>query len=66
MICAYIYFNPVEKYPDYRNRTTKKHLDIIANQLRRIKECSLKPEDKKKLLNDMKAVIDEQLKNNAV
>lgn len=60
MICPDIYFNPIEKYPDYRNRTTKKHLDIIANQLRRIKECSLKPEDKKKLLNNMKELIDTQ------
>jgi hypothetical protein len=47
----------VPNYKDYRNRTISKHLDRIKNQLRQIKDCSLRPEDKKKLVEELKAII---------
>lgn len=43
-----------ESYKDYRNRTMTKHIEKLLNQLRQIKDCSLKQDDKvalrKKLL----------------
>lgn len=48
----------VENYKDYRNRTVQKHLDKINNQLRQIRECSLKPEDKGKLISDILIIIE--------
>lgn len=50
----------VEKYSVYRNRTLNKHLDKIKNQMRQIKDCSLKPEDKKKLHEKLIQIINEQ------
>jgi hypothetical protein len=49
---------PVEPYSAYRNRTVNKHLDKIKNQLRQIKDCSLKADDKRKLLNQLAALIE--------
>lgn len=49
---------PVEPYSAYRNRTVNKHLDKIKNQLQQIKSCSLKADDKKKLLNQLVALIE--------
>jgi hypothetical protein len=39
----------VENYKDYKNRTVKKHIEKLTNQIRQIKDCSLKGEDKVKL-----------------
>lgn len=50
-----------EPYAAYRNRTMTKHRDKIDNQLRQIKECSLRPEDKKKLMNELIQKIQEKL-----
>ncbi len=49
----------VEKYPDYKNRTVTKHLDKMKNQLRQIKDCSLKGEDKIKLRQQLLELIKE-------
>lgn len=51
---------PVEKYKDYRNRTIKKHFEKFLNQLEQIRQCSLKDEDKKKLLQQFEQMIKEQ------
>lgn len=56
MLCYGSEFVP-EKYKDYRNRTLTKHEDILKNQLRRISECSLKPEDKIALKKKMIELI---------
>jgi hypothetical protein len=53
----------VENYKDYRNRTVKKHLGKIKNQVQQIKNCSLKAADKKKLLNELQAEINNALQN---
>jgi hypothetical protein len=58
MICIGNEFE-VPSYRDYRNRTLTKHLDKIKNQLRQIKDCSLNPEDKKKLVEKLRAIISE-------
>lgn len=47
----------VENYKDYKNRTIKKHLDKINNQMMQIKQCSLKGEDKQSLLNQISKII---------
>jgi hypothetical protein len=52
---------PIEKYKDYRNRTVKKHLDKIKNQLRQIKDCSLKAEDKNKLIQQLSEIINDPI-----
>jgi hypothetical protein len=52
---------PIETYKSYHNRTVKKHLDKITNQLRQIKDCSLKSEDKRKLLEQMREEINNRL-----
>ena len=46
-----------EKYTDYRNRTMTKHKDNLINTIRRIKECSLKGDDKKKLLVALSEIL---------
>lgn len=47
----------VENYKDYKNRTIKKHLDKIKNQMMQIKQCSLKGEDKQWLLSQIGKII---------
>lgn len=49
---------PIEPYSAYRNRTVNKHMDKIKNQLQQIKSCSLKTDDKRKLLNQLVALIE--------
>ncbi len=39
----------VESYKVYKNRVVTKHLDKIKNQLRQIKNCSLRADDRDKL-----------------
>ena len=50
------YYEEIPKYKDYKNRTVAKHIDKIKNQLRQIKDCSLKQDDKvalKKVMSDL-------------
>ena len=56
MICTSSDYK-VENYKDYRNRVMTKHIDKIKNQLRQIKDCSLKPEDKEKLKKQLIEII---------
>jgi hypothetical protein len=51
-------FTPVYSYKDYKNRTITKHLDKVKNQLRQIKDCSLKAEDKERLKKEMIKLIE--------
>lgn len=37
-------------YSGYKNAKFTKHSDILKNSIRQIKDCSLKEEDKKRLL----------------
>lgn len=51
----------VENYKDYKNRAVTKHLDKMKNQLRQIKDCSLKGDDKTALKKKLLELIQEQL-----
>jgi hypothetical protein len=57
MLCPGTDYIP-EKYSDYRNRVFSKHKDKLINQLRQIKECSLKSEDKAKLKTELRKILD--------
>lgn len=52
MICTGSDYN-VEKYPDYRNRVFERHRNKVKNIRQQIKDCSLKDEDKKKLIKEL-------------
>jgi hypothetical protein len=57
-------FSPDEKppsYKEYKNRSFTKHTDLVKNQMWRIKECSLKAEDKIKLLHELISIIQSKL-----
>lgn len=66
MIVPHIYFEPVESYKSYKNRSFTKHVDKIRNQLRQIKECSLKDDDKKNLVRLIEKEIKESLFNKTI
>lgn len=53
-----------ESYKSYKNRTVTKHKDKIKNQLQQIKSCSLKQEDKDKLIKSISDDILSQLNTN--
>lgn len=46
-----------ESYKSYKNRTFKKHIDKITNQLSQIKQCSLSEADKKILRQKIFEII---------
>ncbi len=52
-----------EKYSDYRNRNFQKHKEKLTNQLRQIKECSLKEEDKKRLMIILENILTVNIKH---
>jgi hypothetical protein len=62
MICTGNEFK-VENYKDYCFRTMLKHKEKIVNQLRQINDCSLRPEDKKKLLEFILEEVNNRLQN---
>jgi hypothetical protein len=49
----------IESYKSYKNRAFSKHIDKIKNQIRQIKDCSLKPEDKSKLKAELIKILNE-------
>jgi len=58
MLCVGEDYIP-EKYSDYKNRVFSKHLDKIKNQMRQIRECSLKGDDKAKLKKELLKILNE-------
>lgn len=46
-----------ESYTSYKNRTVKKHIDKLTNQMQQIKSCSLKGEDKQALIKKMNELL---------
>lgn len=52
---------PVEKYSSYKNRTFARQVKRMDDSLRQIKDCSLKPEDKKKLKQQLIEQINKSL-----
>jgi len=62
MIVPSAYFEPIESYKSYKNRSFTKHVDKIRNQLRQIKDCSLKGEDKRKLISLINEEVSTTLK----
>ena len=46
-------------YSEYRNRAFERHKNKLVNSLWQIRQCSLKKEDKNKLLKEMMQLIDE-------
>lgn len=61
MLCVGNEFN-VPEYPAYRNSKFLKHKEKFVHQLRQIRECSLKPEDKKKLITQLIDMANDELK----
>lgn len=51
----------VQNYKDYKNRTIKKHIDKLTNQIRQIKDCSLKGGDKGKLKSELLLLLQNEL-----
>ena len=51
-----------EKYSEYKNRTFTKHENKISNMLTQIKECSLRREDKIKLVNKLSEQLTESIR----
>lgn len=60
LYCGNEEFKP-EKYKDYRNRTVNKNLNRFDHQLSGIRQSSLRPEDKAKLLVEMANMLTEEL-----
>jgi hypothetical protein len=56
MICYGSDYKP-EPYKAYKNRTFTKRMANTLNLVRQVKDCSLRPEDKKKLLEQMADLI---------
>ncbi len=50
-------------YKEYRNSKFTKHTDKIKNQMIQIKSCSLKQEDKKKLMQQLEQIIISEISN---
>ena len=48
-----------EPYSSYKNRVFSKHIDKLNNQLRQIKDCSLRPEDKARLKTMLREILNE-------
>jgi len=48
-------------YKEYKNAKFTKHTDILKNSLRQIKDCSLKTEDKAKLVVKLSEILVDEL-----
>lgn len=48
---------PTKSYKEYKNAKFTKHTDILKNSLRQIKDCSLKVEDKAKLVVKLSEIL---------
>jgi len=46
-----------EKYQDYKNRVYSRHLEKAKNMAMQIKQCSLKGDDKQKLIQQIIEVL---------
>lgn len=52
---------PPQPYKGYKNQKFTKHTDLLKNQLRQIKDCSLKQEDKARLLVQLADILTNEL-----
>jgi hypothetical protein len=52
---------PPQSYKSYKNQKFTKHTDLLKNSLRQIRDCSLKQEDKAKLLVVLAEVLANEL-----
>ena len=52
----------IPSYKQYKNQKFQKHLDKIKNQIRQIKDCSLKDADKQRIFQQIVDEVNNEIK----